>query len=381
MRRDLIYLSPIPWRGLYQRPQHTARLLARDRNVLFVEPITIHGRKPPKDEGRLSFLALPVLPINARNPLVRGMASFSTAIPPLRRMVEIRQSVLLCRKLDKLVLDKRFSIEGTGPAFLFGYPQFYPLKRTYPEAPLIYDHMDDILHLGNPSAAMRRDFTELVSRADLVNATSGKLAEQMTAMKARKLLRIGNGVEWARFTSAGNQEPPVELVDLPQPRVIYVGSVAEWFDFDLLFEVARLRPEISFPIVGPVRPQLKRRINAAPANVHFFGARPYEEIPTWLAGCRAAMIPFLKTPLTEAVDPVKIHEYLASGLGVLTTSFSPEVLALAGPVTAADTASEFAAALDTHLASPPDPEQQRSFAAGRRWDALLAELAEALDQL
>ena len=36
-------------------------------------------------------------------------------------------------------------------------------------------------------------------------------------------------------------------------------------------------------------------------------------LPSWAAGFDVCTIPFLRTPLTEATNPVKIFEYLATG--------------------------------------------------------------------
>lgn len=436
MSRDLIYFSPIPWHGLYQRPQHCVRHLSRGRRVLFVEPLTLHVQAPPADEKRLAFLALPIIPSNARNPLIRHAARLGAALPPLRRFVELRQSLRLCRKLDALEKAGRFSIysgdddnahshgdgpgsgnghkrgngpdsgDDRGPILFFGHPEFFSLRRCYPRAPLVYDHMDDILGFGDPPPALRQNLAALVRDADLVNATSERLAEQMTQLGARRLLRIGNGVEWEHFAGVGSGAEgsdasesdgagsvttksdatgsiaaPSELAALPEPRVIYVGSVAEWFDFELLFALARLLPSFSFPVVGPLRPALRGTAAAAPPNVHFLGPKAYAELPAWLAHSQAAIIPFLRNELTEAVDPVKIHEYLAAGLPVLSTPFSSEIERLAGPVTLAADARSGAEGLARLIADPPTAEEQRKAARPRSWDLLLDEFARALDEL
>jgi len=373
-QRPVIYFSPIPWRGLHQRPQHTALFLAASRRVLFVEPRTLHAGAPPADEENLAFLSLPVIPTNARRPALRRLARLGAARPPLRRAVEARQVRLLADRAAALGLER--------PLLLFGHPEFHLLRRCFPSAPIAYDHMDDVLRFGDPPARLRRALERLAREARLVSATSRKLAEQMESLGVKEPLLVGNGVEWERF--AGKDTPPAEpegLADLPRPRAVYVGSVAEWFDLELLFALAERLPTVAFPVIGPVRPALSSRLRGAPANLRCFGARPYEEVPAWLAHCQAALIPFRRTPLTEAVDPVKVYEYLAAGLPVVSTPFSPELRDLAGPVTLADDASGFAEALERLLATPRAPDEQRAAAAPRRWERQLACLADALDDI
>lgn len=376
MKRDLIYFSPIPWRGLYQRPQHTARALAAERRVLFVEPRTLHAPAPPADEERLAWIALPALPVNARRPALRLSARVLARFAPARDGLTRRQGVLLRRKLVERGMSD--------PLLLFGHPEFSALIDLCPGCPVAYDHMDDILAFGRPPAMLRRALGRLVRDADLLSASAGRLEAQLRELGARSVLRVGNGVEYERFRRTEGPPPaPPELDALPRPRAIYVGSVAEWFDFDLLYAVASALPAVSFPVVGPLRPALARRSEAAPRNVRFFGARPYAEIPAWLRHADAALIPFRRTALTAGVDPVKVHEYLAAELPVLATPFSDELAALAerGGLSLAAGSADFAAALERTLAAPPAGRDLRALAAERSWDRVLAPLISALDAL
>jgi glycosyltransferase involved in cell wall biosynthesis len=370
--RPVVYFSPIPWRGLVQRPQHCCRLLALDRPVLAVEPAVLHTR-PPADADGIHHLALPVFPTNARNPELRGLARLAAGLPGAQALLRAAQARRLRRRLRELDLER--------PLLLFGHPEFAALRAGFPGAPVVYDHMDDILRFGDPPRRLREELAGLVRDAALVTATSERLLEQVRAMGARRALRVGNGVEWERFALAAPPPEPAALSPLPRPRAVYAGSVAEWFDFPLLFDIARRAPEASFPVVGPLRPALEAVAAEAPPNVRFLGPVPYAELPAWLAHCQAALIPFLRTPLTEAVDPVKVHEYLAAGLPVVSTPFSAEMEALAGPVALAADAAGFAAALAEALGNPPEPAAQRAAAEPRRWERQLAPLREAVAAL
>jgi len=311
----LLYFSPIPWMGLHQRPQHTAKVLSRHFRVLWVEPRTLSHPTPPAPRENLEFLVLPVFPTNAKRRVLRRLARVAASAGPLCGALGALQRKRLAFALRE---------DSGRPALLFGHPELAHLAEAFPGSPVAYDHMDDVLGFGDPPARLRRDLEGLVRRADLVNATSERLAEGMALLGARRLLRIGNGVEWRRFAGAGDMPEPAALSTLPHPRVLYLGSVAEWFDFELLFEVANALRDFSFPVVGPLRPELAFRKKQAPPNVHFLGTKPYDEVPAGMAHSDVGIIPFLRTPLTEAVDPVKLHEYRAAGLPVLATPFAPE---------------------------------------------------------
>lgn len=380
MSRDLVYFSPIPWRGLHQRPQHMARALAAGRRVLFVEGRTLHAAPPPADglEGAaptLAFLALPVLPVNARRPLLRTLARLGGQVALLRDGLAREQSRRLREKLAALGYRE--------PLLLFGHPELAELRAQFPGSPIAYDHMDDVLAFGHPPAALRRALRSLVREAALLSATSRHLAEQLRALGGREPLLAGNGVEFARFAIEPPPSAPAALDALPRPRCLYVGSVAEWFDLELLFATARALPAASFPVVGPWRPALAARLREAPPNCHFFGAQPYADLPAWLRHADAGLIPFRRTPLTAGVDPVKLYEYLAAGLPVLATPFSAELEAAAnaGAVTLAAGVADFATALRALVAAPPPVARQRALAAARSWELQLAPLLSALDAL
>jgi UDP-galactopyranose mutase len=379
--RDLVYFSPIPWHGLYQRPQHMARALALGRRVLFVEPRTLHAPPPPADglagaAPQLSFLALPVLPVNARQPWLRAAARLGAQVALLRDGLARRQALLLRGKLAALGFGE--------PLLLFGHPDFAALRETLPGAPLAYDHMDDVLAFGRPPAALRRELGALVREAAVLSASAEHLAAQLRALGGRDVLRIGNGVELDHFAPASPPRPePAALAALPHPRCLYMGSVAEWFDVELLHAVARALPAASFPVLGPVRPALAARLREAPPNCHYLGARTYAELPAWLQHADAGLIPFQRTPLTAGVDPVKLYEYLAAGLPVVATPFSTELAAVAaaGGLSLAADAASFAAALSAQLAAAPSPARLRALAEPRRWERVLAPLVSALDAI
>jgi len=60
------------------------------------------------------------------------------------------------------------------------------------------------------------------------------------------------------------------------------------------------------------------------SNVHVLGGRPYEELPAYCRGFDVGLIPFRMNRLTRAVNPIKLREYLAAGLPVVSAPL-PEV--------------------------------------------------------
>jgi teichuronic acid biosynthesis glycosyltransferase TuaH len=90
---------------------------------------------------------------------------------------------------------------------------------------------------------------------------------------------------------------------------------------------------------------------------------------------RVGLIPFRRTPLTEAVNPVKLYEYAAAGVPCVTTRFTDEVDGWAGAARVADSPEAFVAAARTLLTSPPPTDALVAFARGHDWDAIARRFA------
>jgi hypothetical protein len=107
---------------------------------------------------------------------------------------------------------------------------------------------------------------------------------------------------------------------------------------------------------------------------------PYADLPTWLAHAPVWLLPFHDTPLTRAVDPLKVHEYLAAGRRVVATPL-PALAGLADVVAMPPDEAGWLAALDAALAAGPLTAPEREALAprlaARDWDVLVARL-EAL---
>ena len=165
---------------------------------------------------------------------------------------------------------------------------------------------------------------------------------------------------------------------MPRPVIGYVGEVADWLDTDLVLSPG---PAPSRVVDRPRRPGHRGRpaTRWTRANIHLLGRRPYSELPRYLAGFDCCLIPFRASPLTAAVSPVKLYEYLAAGKPVVSTPL-PSVLPFAREVlVAAD--ERFLEAVEEAVANRHDAvaaEARRRCARAHTWDHRVARILEAL---
>jgi glycosyltransferase involved in cell wall biosynthesis len=110
-------------------------------------------------------------------------------------------------------------------------------------------------------------------------------------------------------------------VDLPKgPVALYVGSLwGKWMDWTLVGTMARALPEVSFVFVGDYRGEGA----GLPANCHFLGLKPQTDLPAYLEHASVGLLPWTNDRVTQATSPLKVYEYLAMGLRVVSPDLEP----------------------------------------------------------
>ena len=112
------------------------------------------------------------------------------------------------------------------------------------------------------------------------------------------------------------------------------------------------------------------------------GRKPYSELPGYCKAFDVALLPFVKNELTENANPLKLREYLAAGLPVVSTDI-PEAVAVAERgVYLADGADAFVTRVGEALVGGAGPDRARSDAMAREsWDEKVADIENLLMEL
>lgn len=241
---------------------------------------------------------------------------------------------------------------------------------------IVYHCVDDLSTVpGVIPATITSTEPRMVERADAVFVSSDKLASKLRLCSSKTINVVYNVADYEHFAksrSFATDEVPLDLERIPPPRALMVGALSDHkIDWELLTRLVRLRADWSFVFIGPRGDEVAMRGYKAIAgerNVAFLGHRPYSELPRYLRGADAALIPYRITTHTESVFPLKTWEYLAAGVHVVATRL-PSLVAAAPPVSFAGDADEFAAALE--LGHQVSPRQRAQAASSHTWDTLL----------
>lgn len=115
--------------------------------------------------------------------------------------------------------------------------------------------------------------------------------------------------------------------------VCYYGAVSTWFDFALYEHLALKMPEVVFVVAGGVDSRISAKFDhlIQLPNIVYLGTLPYRSLRRLLMKADAAIIPFIQNQITNVTNPVKLFEYLAAGVPVVSTKMDEiEAIAEAG---------------------------------------------------
>lgn len=187
-------------------------------------------------------------------------------------------------------------------------------------------------------------------------------------------LVVPNGVDPGMWLEPG--PPPSWWSVLPAPRMLYVGTLDSRLDTDAIRAVARAWPQASVVLVGPMtEPEHLAAVLREP-NVVTHGAVPRDEVAALSHAADVCLLPHRRTELTEAMSPLKLFEYLASGSPIVATDLEP-VRRAGGRVFRVAPGGDFLAATAAALeAGSIEEGERRRTIADNSWSKRSAEVLD-----
>jgi UDP-galactopyranose mutase len=348
---DLLCFSHLRWEFVYQRPQHLLSRCARKRRVFFVEePVFGDGSLSLEvnESTRNLFVVVPHLPDGLRS--------------------EIATTAVLKEMIHRMIRD--YQIRD----YICWYytPMALDFTRGLTPAAVIYDCMDELSAFkGAPELLSVRE-RELFKIADLV-FTGGHSLYEAKRNQHQSVHAFPSSIDREHFMQA--RRPLAEPMDqeaIPHPRLGFFGVIDERFDGELLKQVATLRPDWQFVMIGPV---VKIHPDTLPKlpNIHYLGGKTYQQLPSYISGWDVALLPFAQNESTRFISPTKTPEYLAAGKPVVSTPIRDVVRPYGelGLVSIANNAAEFVTAAEAALQQKTNSSwlsEVDAFLADMSWD-------------
>ena len=361
--KNLLCFSHLRWDFVYQRPQHLLTRFSEDMAVYFLEEpifastdipyITFSQRMPN------SWVCVPHLPARGDENDVNRQ---------LRELIQV------------------FFASKDPHDFTFWYYTPMALKYTNHLTPglTVYDCMDELSAFKFAPEELKTLERSLFECADVVFTGGASLYEAKKLQHDNTYL-FPSSIDKQHFAKARNQGcEPADQAVLSGPKIGFYGVIDERFDTELIRKIAEARPAWNIVLIGPVV-KIDPALLPKNSNIHYLGARSYDQLPNYLAGWDVALIPFLLNESTRYISPTKTPEYLAGGKPVVSTPIR-DVVSPYGDralVSIAKNADEFVQAIESWLTRDTTPwlAEADDFLKTNSWDLTCADMADAMHHI
>ena len=365
----IVVFSHLRWGFVWQRPQQFLSRFARKHRILFVEEPLFdlpEGAEPRHD----LHAVMPNVTVLAPH-FANSWAKSGRVAATLREMT---------RKAIEAVNE-----EGDFDRPLLWY--YSPMDAAWslghlPHRGIVYDCMDELSQFTGAPPTLLQQEARLIRHADVIFAGGPELGERKRKQHSN-VHTFGCGVEYQHFARANDPHTaaPPDIDFMNRPIIGWFGVVDERVDYGLVGEMARLRPDWSFAMIGPV---VKIDPNLLPhsPNLYWLGSRDYQALPNYCRGFDVCMMPFALNSATEFINPTKALEYMACGKPIVGTPVRDVVRQWSEIIRIAGSAAAFVEAVEAALrAAPTDARVARGIELAQRcsWDSTVAQLQSLID--
>jgi glycosyltransferase involved in cell wall biosynthesis len=369
--RDILCFSH-DWTGDPLSKTHLMRILARKNRVLWVN--SIGYRTPSVSKADLSRAWKKLLAY--RQPLKEVEPNLFVLNP----LAVPAYGLAVARSFNRFWLTRQVKramrrLNFKRPINWVFNPAAAVIAGTLGEDELIYHCVDEYSAFSGVASNAILDLEkDLLRKAHLVVVSAELLRQSKSKVNPNTIL-VRHGVDFTHFRRALDAETvvPTQIADLPRPIIGFFGLIADWVDVELMAQIAKRYPHGSVVVLGKATTDVSC-LNLP--NVHMLGRQLYSSLPAFCKGFDVAINPFRINELTLNANPLKVREYLAAGLQVVSTNI-PEVGVLGNCRLAKDT-TDFLSQIEEALKTPGPQHAISESVRSHSWESRLEEIARHL---
>lgn len=364
------------WTTIPSSKHHLMRRIAATNQVLWIEGA---GQRRPNFARAGDWQRLIAKARTFTTPARAAIPGLSVYAPPAIPFPESPIARAINAQIYRATLQREMRRVGLSarPLIWNFLPHMEPLIRDVPRSFLVYHCVDRWSEFEDYNPELMERFEKaLCERADLVLASAEDLAEKC-GQHNDNVHYVPHGVDFPHFATALEPgELPDDLAAIPGPRIGFFGLLHEWVDLELIRALAERLP-YAFVIIGEAKTKTNLDVLRGVPNIHLLGKRPFAQLPAYSRGFHAAIVPFRVTSLTMSVNPIKLREYAAAGLPVVSTDI-PEVRRCGDIATCATDVESWADQLRRAVERGSDAGERRRQSERVRdqdWSAIVARMS------
>jgi hypothetical protein len=334
MAKIIIINSAVTWNTIKQRFQHLAENLSIHpsvEKVLYIEPYCPFPAVF-KDQNLKK-----IYPLFGRsrviNPGLKVITPPRIFLPFPNNFIpsHIINQFLLAFWLYFIFLRERIrSDKKNSPLFIHHQLNYYLIK-FFKNSSHIFDYVDN----NSAFSWVNKKVTLYLEKRMMLLSHAVVCTAQMLKKKAqvynKRCFFIPNGSDLIIKHQNINEDNELfqKIKNLTQKNrkknilnLAYIGCISDWFDWPAIKKLVE-KKDICIHIFGP---ELRNRNMPGwvlkSRTIFFHGTIIHENIPSYLTLMDASLIPFVKNDVTQCTNPVKLYDYLSSGIPVIASAIA-----------------------------------------------------------
>jgi len=183
------------------------------------------------------------------------------------------------------------------------------------EKRVVFDSIENWQY-SNEEDSLKKKLPSFIKKSDIVFAPSTEIVDYCKKYNHKSFL-IPHGVDPSYFKE---YKEPDELKKIKRPIIGISASItAQKFDINLVKEIAKKRPDWSIVIIGPILSGENLDCFKDILNIHYLGEKDFDILPAYVKQFDIGFIPFIVNKFTRCTRPLKMFDYIASGIPVVST--------------------------------------------------------------
>ena len=300
MKKKMLYVIHIDWNWIKQRPQFLAEELSEYYDITV---IYTYGYN-------------------------RSLIKQSNEFEDFRKLISLYRlpsaklrDTFFGKFINDLIIKIQFKLVGDDFDYVWLTSPTYieTIAKVFNDIKVIYDCMDDNIGIQNES--YRKNIIDkesiLLQSANSVFLSSINL-QQIIKNRGYKgnYYLLNNGIS----NKLLDQNIKYNQVNNTKGfNLLYVGTIAYWFDFEKLIKLLNEFTNITITLVGPCEVEVPHH-----SKLVYKGIIPHNELSSFVINYDVLIMPFVVNELILSVDPVKVYEYISFCKNIIAVHY-PEM--------------------------------------------------------